>query len=156
MDNKFTIKNLIKGKIAEIIFEQMFLKAGDYTIIPFGYEKTVPELARYKQFSSEQRKIVDNIRNAPDYAMISPDRTSVFLVEVKFRSKIYIKEIIEIVEKQKERWNPSWLFVATLEGFYLGECSDIIRYKRISKIETSMVSKDLQDKCLRLIQEFER
>jgi len=41
-------KNLIKGKIAEIIFEQMIRDEERYTVIPFGYEHTVPTLAQYQ------------------------------------------------------------------------------------------------------------
>jgi len=38
-------RDLIKGRIAEVIFEQMFREQGQYTVIPFGYEQTVPTLA---------------------------------------------------------------------------------------------------------------
>ncbi|MDE2096048.1 MAG: hypothetical protein KGL39_02265 [Patescibacteria group bacterium] len=38
-------RDLLKGKIAEVIFEQMFRDCGKFTILPFGYEKTVPEVA---------------------------------------------------------------------------------------------------------------
>ena len=48
MENiKFT-KNLVKGKIAETIFAQMFREVGDYTVIEFGYEKIIPELIQQK------------------------------------------------------------------------------------------------------------
>jgi hypothetical protein len=36
------IKDLVKGKIAEIIFEQMFRESGRYTILHSGYEYTLP------------------------------------------------------------------------------------------------------------------
>ncbi len=51
------IKKLIKGKIAEIIFEQMFRETGEYTIIPFGYENIVPELTQCKKNSKAQKVI---------------------------------------------------------------------------------------------------
>lgn len=32
------VKDLIKGKVAEIIFEQMFRESGKFTILHSGYE----------------------------------------------------------------------------------------------------------------------
>ncbi len=80
MDTKFS-KNLIKGKIAEIIFEQMFREAGEYTIIPFGYENIMPELVNCGK-SSNAKKAIKNISSSPDFALISRNKESVFLVEV--------------------------------------------------------------------------
>lgn len=155
MKKKFSSKDFIKGKIAETIFEEMFLEAGDYTIIPFGYEKILPELANHKKFPSAQ-KVIDNIRTSPDYAVIMPDRNRILLIEVKFRRCLDIGEIIGIAEEQSRRWNPSWIFLATLDGFYLGECSNIINFRNILKLKEDMVSKDVQSKYLNLIKEFEK
>lgn len=46
MNNISFTKNLIKGKIAEIIFENMLREAGIFTILHFGYEYILPELAK--------------------------------------------------------------------------------------------------------------
>lgn len=155
MKQKFSIKGFIKGKIAETIFEEMFSEAGDYSIIPFGYEKILPELANHKKFPSA-KKVIDNIRTSPDYAVIMPDRNRVCLIEVKFRQSLDINEIISIAEEQLKRWNPSWIFLATLDKFYLGECSDIINNKRIAELKEDAVSEEIQEKYLKLIREFEK
>jgi hypothetical protein len=151
-------KQLIKGRIAETIFEQMFCDAGDYTVIPFGYEKTVPEIARQNKLSRSliAQKVIDNIRTAPDYVVIFPDKKTIFLVEVKFESKLNIDTIKEIAKKQSERWDPSWLFVATLNGFYFGECSRILQHGKILPLEEAKVSKEIQNKYLKLLGEFEK
>ena len=104
MNNDYA-KNFVKGRIAETIFEEMFAEAGCFTIIPFGYERLVPEMANCKKFASAQ-KVIDNIRTAPDYAVISRDEKKIFLIEVKFKSTLRIEEIIENAKKQAERWNP--------------------------------------------------
>ncbi len=148
------VKNFIKGKIAEVIFEEMFREAKGYTVIPFGYEKIVPELARFQNPSA--KKVVDNIRTAPDYALIMRDGKSIFLVEVKFQSKFNIDEIIRTAKKQMKRWDPSWLFVATLEGFYFGECSRIVYYEGIKKLGIDKISENIQKKYLKFVKEFER
>jgi len=36
------IKNPIKGKITDIVFEQMLRESGGYTILHSGYEYTLP------------------------------------------------------------------------------------------------------------------
>ena len=75
-------RNLIKGRIAEVIFEQMIRERGDeekYTIIPFGYEHTVPTLEQYRHLA-EIPKIIDNIAGAPDFILISKDHTRIYLV----------------------------------------------------------------------------
>lgn len=105
MDIKFS-KDLIKGKIAEIIFEQMFREAGEYTIIPFGYESIVPELSQCKKFSKAQ-KVIDNIRHSPDFVLISQSKESVYLVEVKYSSKFNKESMKNLAIEQKNRWHPS-------------------------------------------------
>lgn len=47
-DPKNSLRNFVKGKIAELIFERMVKKDKDhdYVVIPFGYEYSMPELAK--------------------------------------------------------------------------------------------------------------
>lgn len=76
MQQDFT-KNFVKGKIAEIVFDQMFREEGKFTVIPFGYERTLPELAQHAK-EAEYRQVIDNIRSAPDFALVSRDKKQVF------------------------------------------------------------------------------
>ena len=46
---------LIKGKIAELIFEMMFREAGRFTS-SFGYEYTLPEIAQYQHLLLRSKK----------------------------------------------------------------------------------------------------
>ena len=154
-DQNFS-KNLIKGKIAQIIFEQMFREQGEYTVIPFGYENILPEIFPQNKNFEGAKKAIDNIRNAPDYTLISIKREKVYLVEVKYRNYFDINEIISIAKKQMERWHPSCVFVATNYGFYFDVCSKIVTSGRISKLSDSMIAADLQVKYLELINEFEK
>lgn len=154
MHNEFTIDNLIKGKIAEIVFEEMFSEMG-CKVIPFGYERTVPELRRYNK-SKQGKKVLDNFRDTPDFAVIPFDKKNIFLIEVKFRSELDIAEIIGTAERQIERWNPSELFIATKEGFYINDCATIIKNNDIARLESCRVSEELQNKYLKLIQRFEK
>lgn len=51
------IRRFIKGKVAETIFRLMFMEAGEYTILPFGYENTFPELSQLK-FSTQTKPVL--------------------------------------------------------------------------------------------------
>jgi hypothetical protein len=154
-DEKFS-KNLIKGKIAQIIFEQMFREQGEYTVIPFGYENILPEIfPQHNNFEGAQ-KAINNIRNAPDYTLISIKKEKVYLVEVKYRKELNLEEIKNIATKQSQRWSPSSIFVATQNGFYLDMCSAILRNDKICKLSESIIKKELQVKYLELLNEFEK
>ncbi len=150
-------KNLIKGKIAEVVFEQMFREAKKFTIIPFGYENVIPELSQCDNFSNSMaKKVIDNIRNAPDFALISNNKKIVLLVEVKYRLTYDKNEIKEIAEKQKEKWDPSFLFIATSKKFYFDTCLRIVKKDGMaSDLSPVCVSNETQNKYLELIRKFE-
>ncbi len=148
-------RKLIKGKITEVIFEQMIREEGKYTVIPFGYEHTVPTLSQF-QHLAVVRQIMNNISDAPDFALISEDKTKVYLVEVKFQNKLNIEKLEEYATKLQDRWEYPWLFVATPERFYNGLCRDIIKEKRIPNLTENWVAKELQDQYLKLLNEFEK
>lgn len=149
-------KDLIKGKIAETIFELMFREAGKYTVIPFGYEKTFPELIQFRKRLPGAQKVIDNIKNSPDFAIISKDRNKIYLVEVKYRAISYKKEVVDIAKDQEKRWKPSCLFLATQNGFYFDLCSNILKKGGIPKLGETMISINLQRKYLALLKEFEK
>jgi hypothetical protein len=152
--NEFTIDNLIKGKIAEIIFEEMFSEIG-CKVIPFGYERTVPELRRYNK-SKQGKKVLNNFRDTPDFAVIPSDKKNIFLIEVKFRSKLDMNEIIETARRQMDQWDRSELIIATKEGFYINECATIINNNDNARLDYCRVREELQNKYLKLIQKFEK
>jgi hypothetical protein len=123
-EHKKFIENLVKGKIAEIIFEQMFRESGKYTILHSGYEYTLPELAQY-QHLTEIKAVIENIRNAPDFVLVSQDKKEVHLVEVKYRTNRYAEDLRKVCEETLKIWNPCWLFVASPDGFFFEPCNTV-------------------------------
>ncbi|MEI8361566.1 MAG: hypothetical protein WCG01_05525 [bacterium] len=154
MSIKFS-RELIKGRIAEVVFEEMIRSEGRYTTIPFGYEHTVPSLAQY-QHLARIKEVMNNISDAPDFALISEDKSEVYLVEVKYRSNIDKDELRLTATKLLDRWNPSWIFIATNEGFYCGTSSTISKNGVINKLSTNWVSASRQEEFLKLLCEFEK
>jgi hypothetical protein len=158
MSNKQTpiefSEQLIKGKIAELIFSQMFRNSNKFTVIPFGYENTFPEIAQYA-YMADNTQVLDTIRSAPDFALVSHDKRDVYLIEVKYRSFIDKKHVKEIAEKIQNRWKSVQLFIATPTGFYFGNCSEIVSSEGIiSNLNTAWVSENDQKEYVRLLNEF--
>ncbi len=149
-------KNFIKGKIAQIIFEQMFRDQGEYTVIPFGYENLLPEIFPQANNFKGAQMAIDNIRHAPDYTLVSAKKEKVYLVEVKYRRELNIEEIGKVAFKQSQRWTPSFIFVATNNGFYFDSCSAILKNNNIAKLSKNVISDELQIKYLKLLNDFEK
>ena len=154
MDKTF-VKHLIKGKIAEIIFEQMFRESGKFTILRSGYEYTLPELAQY-QHLADVKAVMENISNAPDFILVSEDKRQVHLVEVKYRRHRNESDLKQIVEETLKRWNPSWLFIASPDGFYFAPCNAINNNDGdIYPLSSNWVEQHIQNEYLKLLNEFE-
>lgn len=157
MDSTKFSHELIKGKIAELIFELMFRESGKYTTLRFGYEYTLPELAQY-QHLLEVKKVLDNIHNAPDFILISNnrDKKEVYIVEVKYRSQRDHREIKEIAQNILKTWNPSWLFVASPDGFFFEPCNTVVKNEgKIGPLYETWVPKSVMSKYLELLNDFE-
>ncbi len=148
-------KNLIKGKIAEIIFEQMFRESRKFTILRSGYEYTLPELAQYKQLP-EVEKYLENIRHAPDFILITEDKKQAYVVEVKYKRHFQSKDILDIAMNNLKVWKPSWLFIASPDSFFFDSCSKIkYNYGKISRLSDRWIAKEIRDRYLKLLNEFE-
>lgn len=148
-------RKLVKGRITEVIFEQMIREEEQYTVIPFGYEHTMPTLAQYRHIS-EVPKVIDNISEAPDFALISEDKTKIYLVEVKYQKNFNLEEIKNYSEKLLKRWESPWIFVATPDNFYCAPCSAVLKNGDMSKLSENWVTKEIQTEYLKLLNEFEK
>jgi hypothetical protein len=148
-------RQLIKGRIAEVIFERMIREENRYTVIPFGYEQTVPTLAQYQHLATI-RQVLDNISDAPDFVLVSEDKHDVYLVEVKYRRSLNNEDIKQVATALLKRWNPSWLFVATPEGFHCAPSSAVAKDGTISRLSENWVTADRQKQYLNLLNDFEK
>ncbi|MBU0706301.1 hypothetical protein KJ657_03425 [Patescibacteria group bacterium] len=152
MSIKFS-RDLIKGRITEVIFEQMMREEGNYTVIPFGYEHTVPTIAQYQD--STARDILDNIADTPDFVLISNDKRKIYLVEVKYQRKLNMDYLKKKAKKLSERWKKPWIFLATPEKFYCTLCKTILE-GGINELSEKWVKKGRQKAYLELLNEFEK
>ena len=75
-------ENMIKGRIAETLIQELFLKLG-YNVFRYGMENTIPGIMTLlKGIKSE---VAEEIRRMPDF-VVQNKTGEVFFVEVKFRA----------------------------------------------------------------------
>jgi hypothetical protein len=155
MDPLFTEK-LIKGKIAEAIFEQMFREQKEFEVIKNGFEYKTPELAR-NLLSLEHKEYFKRLRHIPDFILFSLDKKQAYLVEVKFRSNIddHLTELIDEAKDLHNAYGPCYLFVATHNTFYYEACKDIVDHNAINEeLPEYLIPKSLQQKYLDILNKF--
>jgi len=75
--------NLVKGRIAESLIEQLFLKLG-YNVFRYGMENTVPGIM--KLLTGVRSDVAESIRRMPDFVVQHPHNKEVFFIEVKYRA----------------------------------------------------------------------
>jgi hypothetical protein len=154
MDNILFARNLVKGKIAETIFAQMLRETKNFTVLEFGYEKVIPELVQ--QGYNEHNSILETLKTAPDFAVIDQRNKDVRLIEVKYQRTLNSQYVLRDAERMSKSWNPSYLFIATLDGFYFDEISKIIENDgEISPYVDSAIPQPLQNKYLQILVYFE-
>ncbi|MEI7452515.1 MAG: hypothetical protein WCK37_04955 [Candidatus Falkowbacteria bacterium] len=133
----------------------MLRETKEFTVLEFGYEKIIPEIVQ--QGHKEDTAIIETLRTAPDFAVINRNTKEVRLIEVKYRAHLNFDDILMIVKRMHQSWNPSYLFVATLDGFYFGEINTIIKNNgKISKLKHPQISPELQSEYLKILIDFEK
>ena len=147
-------RQLVKGRIAETIFSQMLRESGNYTVLEFGYEKIVPELLQGGYV--EHSRIIETLRTAPDFAIINNDKRAVRLVEVKYRRRLDPDETLKIAVRMQNSWNPSYLFLCTLDGFYFNNINRIVENGGLmAPLGTAYIQQETQAQYLKILQDFE-
>lgn len=146
--------NLVKGKIAETVFAQMFRRTRRYTVLEFGYEKVIPELVQ--RGIKDEDGVMEALKTAPDFAVIDLQLKYVKLIEVKYRKQYNQLDVLSIAKRMREAWNPSYLFIATLEGFYMDSVDTIIRREGVmNPLGFDIISESVQRQYLKILCDFE-
>lgn len=153
--NQYTFTHeLIKGKIAEIIFEQMIHNTNGYTILEFGYEKVVRQLAKERKHK-QAKATIEIVSSAPDFAVINEDNHDINLIEVKYMNNPTKSRVLSAAKDIKRSWKKSCLFVASPNGFYFDTIDNIITNKgAISNFKHRRIPEKTQKKYLELLNEF--
>jgi hypothetical protein len=153
-----TLCGFIKGRIVETIFRMMIEEdeKRTFTLIPFGYENSIPELAQFIDLIKNRTEL-SILRNSPDFVLMKDDKSIVYFVEVKYRRHLLEEETIRITEAVSKYWPSSHVFIATQEGFYLDSAVKILANKaKISKLNENIISHEVQLKYLDILKNFIR
>jgi hypothetical protein len=155
----YFLRQSIKGKIADMIFERIMKQDPNhtYTVLPFGYENTMPELAQY-QDRIKQQTVLSAIRRSPDFVLINDkDKSEAIFVEVKYRRYLNHETILKWAKLIHDSWPDTYLFLATQDGFYFDSCKIIMEQKGNMKLlDQEIISLETQKKYLDVLKEFIR
>lgn len=100
-------ENMIKGRVAETIIQEMFLSLG-YKVFHYGMEHSVPGISELIRRSDDG--VATNIRSMPDFVVVSPDGKLTSFVEVKFRAN----ELFTLEELSKDYpWENTYFIVVS-------------------------------------------
>jgi len=155
MNNITFTHQLIKGKIAELIFAQMVRNTGAYTILEFGYENTLPSLAQMHPKSESSAATMEIIKRAPDFTIINHTSKEVHLVEVKYMHEIKNSSVLRVAKTIEKSWKQATLFVATPTGFYFDTVSKVIESKgAISPFKHGKIPAKTQTEYIDLMNTF--
>jgi len=147
-------RKLAKGRIAETLFEQMLRDSGCFTILAFGYESVLPELA-HRQHDIHAQETMEIIRRAPDFAVINNESHDVHLIEVKYIMHPKTEWVLRDAKRMYESWKPSYLFLATPRGFFFDKAANIVKNKGvIPPLDHPQISSELQKRYTDLLNEL--
>ena len=100
--------NVVKGRIAETLIEEMFKKSG-YQVYRFGYERLLENICQLKQELVDSSTF-ERIRSIPDFLVVDPEG-NVQLIEVKYRSSGEI--LPEELKKYAYFWEEARIILVT-------------------------------------------
>jgi hypothetical protein len=75
--------NMIKGRIAETLIQELFLSLG-YNVFRYGMENTIPGIMEL--LKGVKSEVAEEIKRMPDFVIQNPNTAEVFFIEVKFRA----------------------------------------------------------------------
>ena len=155
MNNIRFTHELIKGKIAELIFAQMIRGTDAYTILEFGYEKTLPSLAQMHPRSPATEETMEIIKRAPDFTIINHKTKEVHLIEVKYMGELSKGKVASAARKIQQSWKRAALFIASPNGFYFDTVEDVIANKgEIKSFKHPKITAKAQSQYLDLLNDF--
>jgi len=147
-------RNLVKGKIAETVFAQMLRSTREFTVLEFGYEKIVPELLN--EVPEGEKRTIETLRTAPDFAVINHKTREVHLIEVKYLHTLDSGYVLRYAKRMNESWNPSYLFIASENGFYFGDVKKICEDNGIiAPLKHPQIPDELQAQYHKILIDFE-
>lgn len=112
------LENILKGKIAENLVEEMLKKAGN-RVYRFGCEEVIRNLIQSEKKLNRETEIGRKIASLPDFVVISQMKKPIF-VEVKFRTDPEALEEELLLEKEylEKFWEAKIVLVTIKKPYF--------------------------------------
>ena len=113
---QYTPENMIKGRIAEAIIEEL-LKASGNDVYRFGYESILQNLVQRGSNFDRRNKNAHQVQSIPDFVVLNAEGNNFFL-EVKFRANPdwLIKD--PRLRRTMEYWQPKLILVTVVKPYF--------------------------------------
>jgi len=110
-------ENILKGRMAESLVEELFKQCGN-KVYRFGYEAILQNLTQLEKLFNRESEVGQRISSIPDFIVINKQGKP-FFVEVKFRTDfvVYSKDIgrLDFIEKF---WQVKIILVTTQHPYF--------------------------------------
>jgi hypothetical protein len=114
--SQYTPENMIKGRIAEAIIEEL-LKASGNDVYRFGYESILQNLVQNNSNFDRRNKNAHQLKSIPDFVVLNSDGNNFFL-EVKFRANLYWVTKDQHLKHSMEYWQPKLILVTASKPYF--------------------------------------
>lgn len=113
---QFTPENMIKGRIAEAIIEEL-LKASGNDVYRFGYESILQNLVQRGSNFDHRNKNAHQVKSIPDFVVLNAEGNNFFL-EVKFRARPEWLLRDPFLRRVTEYWQPKLILVTVTKPYF--------------------------------------
>lgn len=122
--------NMIKGRVAEALVEQLFLKM-DFNVYRYGMENTIPSIMNL--IRGVNKEVENVIRKMPDFVVQKNDKT--YFIEVKFRKseKFSINDLKEDYYKQEYPFPNAYFVIVSKRHIKCLSYNDLKEGKKITE-----------------------
>lgn len=146
--------NLMKGKVAESIVQNIFEEVG-YQVFSYGHENTLGYMKNELHKYNNHNETLKKIRFTPDFVVFNPKTEDTKLVEIKYCNSNNMK-IISDFEPYQKYWNDCYILVVspyTDNVYYIKKASEIQVYNEFFNKTTRKKQKTYDLNEFKLFQE---
>ncbi|MHB1056355.1 MAG: hypothetical protein ACYC0F_00555 [Rhodanobacter sp.] len=106
-------QNRLKGAVTQSLVRSLFAQAG-LTVVPLGIEETIREVSDLPLDQYMRLDLPTALRKLPDFFTTNRERTTHWLVEVKYRrqwNEAVREELGQVLTHQVATWDPLVVFI---------------------------------------------
>lgn len=112
----YTPENMIKGRIAEAIIEELLKDSGN-DVYRFGYESILQNLVQRGSNFDRRNKNAHQVKSIPDFVVLNSEGNNFFL-EVKFRANPDWLRRDPSLRRTTEYWQPKLILVTVVKPYF--------------------------------------